>query len=286
MFKFLKDYFLYKYKKILILYNSFFYKNIFKSNKNFDEIIKKNRAFLSQEGSFISSIDFQKNDYGVNESIKNTINNEINYLPINTDLIIYLILKNIKSNCKYLEIGASVLKNFMQVNNALTNSNLFIYDINPVNPKYKKDFVDLNKNSNIQESNQKNKLMYFKGDLFNFDNLNSFNKNKYVDKFNFIYSDALHTPEAIYFEYKELISNNLDNKFIIYYDDLDFKGMSNAFQKIFNELKINHVDIEACTFYINGWVGQNERPHKNGIITNLSLISQIKELRLLKTKIL
>ena len=83
-----------------------------------------------------------------------------------------------------------------------------------------------------------------------------------------------------------MISNNLDNKFIIYYDDLDFKGMSNAFQKIFNELKINHGDIEACTFYINGWVGQNERPHKNGIITNLSLISQIKELRLLKTKIL
>ena len=58
------------------------------------------------------------------------------------------------------------------------------------------------------------------------------------------------------------------------------------FKKIFYELKINFNDLKAYTFYINGWVGQNERPHKNGIITNLPLTSQIKDLKLMKTKIL
>mgnify|MGYP005993019791 FL=1 len=89
MYKFLKDYIIYKYKKFLILYSGFYYKYLFTSNKNINEIIELNRKFLTQEGSFISSIDFSKNDYGVNESIKNTIDKQINYLPTNTDLIIY-----------------------------------------------------------------------------------------------------------------------------------------------------------------------------------------------------
>ena len=285
MYKFLKDYIIYKYKKFLILYSGFYYKYLFTSNKNLNEIIELNRKFLTQEGSFISLIDFSKNDYGVNESIKNTIDKQINYLPTNTDLIIYLISKNIKNNCKYLEIGASVLKNFMQVNNLLTNAELFIYDINPINPKYQNEFFNLNKNSNSQKFNGKNKLLYYKGDLFNTDDLNNFKENTYVNKFNFIYSDALHTAEAIESEYKELISSNLSDKFIIYYDDLDFRGMTGAFEKILNDVKINYEGVEACTFYINGWVGQNERPHKNGIITNLPIIPQIKDLKLFKMKI-
>ncbi len=286
MYKFIKDYFIYKFKKLLILYNSFYYKYIFKSNTNFNKIIKQNREFLTQEGSFISSIDFRNNDYGIGESIKITIDNKINFFPINTDLIIYLILKNIKNNCKYLEIGASVLKNFMQVNNSLSNSDLYIYDLNPVNPKYKNEFLDLNKKSDSEKNNTQNKLMYFRGDLFNLNDLSNFKDHSYVDKFNFIYSDALHTPEAIYREYKDLISSSLSDKFIIYYDDLDIKGMTDMFKKIFYDLKINFNDLNAYTFYINGWVGQNERPHKNGIITNLPLTSQIKDLKLMRTKIL
>ena len=286
MYKFLKDYIIYKFKKFLTFYSSFYYKYFFKSNKNLNEIIKLNRKFLTEEGSFISSIDFSKNDYGVNESIKNTIDKKINNLPTNTDLIIYLILQNIRKNCKYLEIGASVLKNFMQVNNLLTNAELLIYDINPVNPKYQNEFVNLNKNSNSQKLNGKNKLLYYKGDLFNRDDLNYFKENTYVDKFNFIYSDALHTAAAIESEYKELISNILSDKFIIYYDDLDFKSMTGAFEKILNDIRTNYEDVEACTFYINGWVGQNERPHKNGIITNLPIIPQINDLKLFKKKVI
>ncbi len=286
MYKFIKDYFIYKFKKLLILYNNFYYKYIFKSNTNFNKIIKQNREFLTQEGSFISSIDFRNNDYGIGESIRITIDNKINFFPINTDLIIYLILKNMKNNCKYLEIGASVLKNFMQVNNSLSNSDLYIYDLNPVNPKYKNEFLDLNKKSDTEKNNTQNKLMYFRGDLFNLNDLSNFKDHSYVDKFNFIYSDALHTPEAIYCEYKDLISSSLSDKFIIYYDDLDVKGMTDMFKKIFYDLKINFNNLNAYTFYINGWVGQNERPHKNGIITNLPLTSQIKDLKLMRTKIL
>ena len=61
--------------------------------------------------------------------------------------------------------------------------------------------------------------------------------------------------------------------------------MTGAFEKILNDVKINYKDVEACTFYINGWVGQNERQHKNGIITNLPIIPQINDLKLLKMKV-
>lgn len=286
MYKFIKDYLVYKLKKFLILFNTFYYKYFFNSNNEFDEIIRKNRIFLIEEGSFTELIDYSLNDYGVNEGIKKTLDRNLNDLPINTDLIIYFILKNFDVGFKYLEIGASVLKNFMQVNNSIKNSQLFVYDINPVNPKYKDEFIDLNQVSKFQNADSNNKLMYFKGDIFDNIDIKSFINNKNVEKFNFIYSDALHTPEAIFIEYEHLISNNLSDNFIIYYDDLDFEGMMGGFQKIYNDLKSKSENIKACTFLINGWVGQNERPHKNGIITNLDLIPQIKELRLLKTKIL
>ena len=47
-------------------------------------------------------------------------------------------LSNKKIN--YLEIGVSVMKNFMQIDNYLVGSNLVAYDINPVVPKYENDF--------------------------------------------------------------------------------------------------------------------------------------------------
>ena len=54
-----------------------------------------------KEGDFISSINF-KGQLGLMKVLKNTIKNEINDLPINMnpDDYIYLILKNVKSNCK------------------------------------------------------------------------------------------------------------------------------------------------------------------------------------------
>ena len=57
-------------------------------------------------------------------------------------------------------------------------------------------------------------------------------KQEFPDKFDFIFSDALHTPEAIRSEYELIIKDSLAENFIIYYDDLDFIGLEEEFSKI------------------------------------------------------
>jgi len=45
------------------------------------------------------------------------------------------------------------------------------------------------------------------------------NFNDFINfKFNLIFSDALHTPEGVWSEYKNIISENLDNEFILFFD--------------------------------------------------------------------
>ena len=82
-------------------------------------------------------------------------------------------------------------------------------------------------------------MIYFKGSvlaLTTLKSLNQFLKNK----FDFVFSDALHEPHAVNSEYQLIIKNNLNENFLIYYDDLDFEGLE-------AELKILKKDLENST---------------------------------------
>ena len=61
------------------------------------------------------------------------------------------------------------MKNFMQIDNYLVDSNLIAYDINPVVPKYENDFKlsesSNRSNSKIYHNKTKNNLSYFMGSV-------------------------------------------------------------------------------------------------------------------------
>jgi hypothetical protein len=114
-----------------------------------------------------------------------------------------------------------------------------------------------------------NNIHYFKGNVLSESDAQEFKENLNI-KFDLIFSDALHIPDAVLSEFANIITPNLSDEFTIYYDDLDFPGLENTFFDIFNDLK-SLDKVYATTFYIYGWMGQYEKVHKNGIISTHNL---------------
>ena len=265
--------FKYRYKKLIfvlvvkvqLLYLLAFY--YFNRNEELFKIITKNRHYLKTINKFLPEVHYSQNDYGVQRRIYNNLEKEIVRVPTYSDFLIFLINKLFKKNINYLEIGVSVLKNYLQINNGISDSNIVGFDINEINPNFK----NLNK---IQKNN--NNLMYFKGSVLNKDDAKIFN-DFFVEEFDLIFSDALHEPEAIRSEFELIIKDNLKQKFLIYYDDLDFAGIEEELEKIRKDLE-NHIDqkINFYTLKIYGWIGQNEKLHKNGILTTYDLEDFLK----------
>jgi len=289
------DYHFNKYKNYFVRTYQGFITNILKFflNQDLKKIILLNRKYLKNTGSFLSENEFKNNDYGMDSKIFHNLDKEIKEYPTYTDLLIFTssYLKSKKIN--YLEIGASVLKNFMQIDNYIENSNLVAFDINSIVPKYKENFSILqeeNRTSKIFSANTKNSLFYFEGSILNDEDITHFND--FFDmKFNIIFSDALHTPEGILSEYENIISEKIDEEFILYFDDLDFPGLEETAIKVFNDLKQKNSNLYLTTFKVYGWVGQHEKMHKNGIISNYNFYDIFKSnkiylpsLKLIKAK--
>ena len=144
MIKYIKYIYIFKFKKkilklVWIIVAKFYLQN---NSKNVKEIIKKNRKHLAKQVDLISLDEYSKNNYGIPKKNYHLINKPINNNLINIDLIVY-ILKNMNlAKINYLEIGASVLKTFMTINNSVSNINQTAYDINPLIKKYDKNFYD------------------------------------------------------------------------------------------------------------------------------------------------
>lgn len=249
-----------------------FYKN--KKNELFNTIIPNNRKLLSGFKYFLSPTEYEKNDYGIQKRIYKDLNKPINNYPTYSDLICLLCKINFSNSLNYLEIGSSVLKNFLQIKNSIENSNLIAYDINEINPDLKDTFYE-NKNQNTTK--------YFKGDVLNEEDTKDF-KNIIKLKFNIIFSDALHEPEAVYSEYENIYKNLLEDKFIIYYDDLDFPEIKKTVKKIRMDLLKSNKTVNFYTFKVYGWIGQYEKMHLNGILTNINLKEALKDFKLYQFK--
>ena len=241
-------------------------------SKKIMNVIKTNRIFLSTSENFLTEQNYEKNDYGIPLHIYKKINKKINNRLTYSDLVPVLLRFLKKENIKYLEIGVSVLKNYMQINNQIKNATLVAYDINKPVDVYKKLFNKVNNlNPKLKYSDTAdNNLYYFQGDVLDKEDTSSFITLLNL-KYDFVMSDAMHTKKGIISEFDNIIKNQLEEIFILYYDDLDFPGLQEAAYENYVKLLSQDENLNFYTFWISGWVGQHEKMHKNGIISNLDI---------------
>lgn len=245
------------------------------------EPIRTNRATLQSVNNWIDEEAFARSyfQYGVPGFLKPVINKPIGNAPTYTDVMV-LLAKRYFQQLNYLEIGVSVGKNFFQLLNALDSARFSALDIEEINPvlagKLSKGAktewdtppgsIKKNKSSLSAFQYKSNTVSYLSGDVWD---TNSWAKLE-GNKFNLVFSDALHTPKAILFEFEMLVKYGLlADKFVIVWDDLVGK-MTNSFFKIFRKYNKVYQVKDIYLLEINGWVGQNEGPHSVGIISNFA----------------
>lgn len=266
--------------------------NIFQSNKkpkrispfkkeDMLEYINKNREILSSIDNWIDDKAFSESffKYGVPDYIKKDINKKINTDITYSDIIVYIANKYLQK-VNYLEIGVSVGKNFLQVMRSCPNlANIYGFDIENINPVLEKQLslIAEEKWNTLPNSIKKDKsslkkytsgkvpsINYISGDVWDENNWAKMGNSH----FNLIFSDALHTPEAIIFEFEMLVKYNLcAEKFVIIWDDI-VGGMQDAFFEIYKKY---NKEFNAKEYYLiktNGWIGQYEEEHSIGIISN------------------
>ena len=242
-------------------------------------LVKINRETLQQIDNWIDDKAFAASwfNYGVPDFIKAVINKPIGDELTYTDLMLRVAEKYF-DRVNYLEIGVSVGKNFFQLLRALPRAELTGFDIEEINPVLerqlqpvdKKEWATPAKSIKKQLSSLKTysfgdkKVAYLSADVWDeasWERLQG-------QKFNIVFSDALHTPKAILFEFKMLEKYGLlDNKFVIVWDDLVGK-MQQSFYKIIRQYNKVYGIRDIYLLSVNGWVGQHEGPHSVGIISN------------------
>jgi hypothetical protein len=242
--------------------------------------IRINRESLQLIDNFIDEEAFARSyfQYGVPGILMPLINKPIDDTPTYTDLMTF-IAKKYFDKVNYLEIGVSVGKNFFQMLHGLHNAQLTGIDIEEINPVIEKKLDagtrtewatpagSIKKNaSSLKTYTFGNKnVNYLSADVWDANSWAKLEGNKY----NIVFSDALHTPKAILFEFEMLYKYRLlDERFIIVWDDLVGK-MRNSFFKIIRKYNEVYQIKDIYLLEVNGWVGQHEgTAHSVGIISN------------------
>jgi hypothetical protein len=219
--------------------------------------------------------------YGLPENRRHLIDTEIPDEITYTDAILYL-SRFLKKRPTYLELGVSVGKNFLQVANALKGSALFGFDVEDINPTLEAFFSKLGRvewetNGDSEKKGKssctayrylpnQNSINYVSGDVFD--------EKSWVrlsgTRFNLVFSDAFHSPEALLHEQTMLTKYDLldPDEFILVWDDLT-GPMENAFEQIWTDLRrrFNLSRSSKVRLLLNGWLGL--RVHEVGLIMRL-----------------
>lgn len=239
-------------------------------NKNYQQIMNENRNFLNSVDTFLTKEQFNSVDYGIPLKLFEHIDKPFNSYHTYSDLLVFMANYFDKRDFNYLEIGVSVMKNYFQMANQLENAKISGFDNNAINPNFI-DLFDKEAEHLFTSEYNNNNLSYFMGDL-----LDKNHTSKFLEKgikYDLIFSDALHTKEGVMSEYNNIIKDSLADNFILYFDDLDFPDLLDASKEIYYDLQNNYQKLEFYTFDINGWVGQHEKFHKNGFITNTKIMN-------------
>lgn len=247
-------------------------------------ISSQNRLVLNSVSQWLSEEKAKGSyyNYGVPETIRDLLDLEVGDEITYTDLMLYY--TNSLNKKEYLELGVSVGKNFLQVASYFENTTLTGFDIEDINTPLENRFTYLDK---VEWASQpaslrkdcstlkkfqynSNSINYLAGDIWD---ENSWSKLK-GSKFNIIFSDALHDPKALLWEYEMIKKYQLlDKDFIFMWDDLN-NGLEESFKTIAIDLKKDRSLDNKSTYLIkvNGWLGKNY-PHKHdiGIVSNIAL---------------
>jgi len=217
--------------------------------------------------------------YGINSDVEPLLNLPLGLECTHTDLLAYY-GATLNGRCKYLEIGVSVGKTFWQILHACAPCECWGFDIEEINPALKKHFVEVSRIewqgppdsikktpssiSRFTHPSSGGSIVYVCGDVFDkraWELLGGQN-------FNLILSDALHTPEALDFEWRQMAAFNIfdPKEIVIMWDDLDGKMRDWFYARrsmIARQLAIGVKNVD--TDFVNGWLGRREFPHRLGL---------------------
>jgi len=258
--------------------------------KRLDAVIRQNRQALAAvpdwlPAGLVANSVFR---YGVNPDVEPLLNLPLDGDCTHTDLLAYF-GQTAREPLKYLELGVSVGKTFWQVLNTCAPAECWAFDIEEMNPALKSRLVEQSRQewSGPPDSIKKtpssisrfvhpatgNTVVYICADIFDpkaWQLLAGQN-------FNLVLSDALHTPEALAFEWKQMTTANIFNprEAVIMWDDLD-GGMRDWFHS-HRPAMAAHFGIgleKVGTLYMNGWLGRREFPHRLGLALKKSAAGQ------------
>jgi len=261
-------------------------------------IIKFNRETLKSVNNWINIEDWNIPNslfnYGLPGCVFHLINLPIDENKTEVDMICNYLIDVSKLNNKihYLEIGVSVGKTFYQIiefskiflNNIteITFSCIDIEKINPIfedildNKYHQKIRMQIPKDETLIHSIKTNDNSITKWDNIIYYEADEFDKNIWMNmknKYNFVFSDALHDPVALTHEYENLKKYNLldEEGFIYCFDDLENETnqpMWNSVNAIYDNIKKSYplLNVTLEHFVVNGWIGQYEHPHNFGVI--------------------
>ena len=256
-----------------------------KAAKFFDQrqlrgIHEANRASLSKIKCWITD-DVRRSSifqYGLPDSIRHLIDLDIGSGVTYSDALASL-AGRLRKPVRYLEIGVSVGKNFWQMTQRLHDAQLLGFDIEEINPTLREQFVtgpvrtwptmpdSLRRNDSsltgLTRAGSTNRIRYLSGDVFDDASWEQLRG----EKFNLIFSDAFHSPDALLREQDMLAKHGLldDDELIMAWDDLE-GGMRDAFESICRRLTRERRGTR-CTRFVapfKGWLGDNWGNHPVG----------------------
>lgn len=256
---------------------------VIKDRNKLSEHISFNRRSVKNIESWMPDMQASYFNYGIPDEIKDLIDKPINEEPTYTDLITYFSSRF--KEIDYLEMGVSVGKNFLPVTMSIQKGTSTAFDIEDINPILANQFsfVEVKKSwpapaNSIRKRDAR--LSSFKHYDVTVDYLAAdiYDENAWKAlagrKFNVIFSDALHDPKALLFEYQMLLKYDLLAKdFMIFWDDLH-GAMLESFKSIAAQIKRKRLfrKTESKLVAVNGWLGQNY-PHKHpvGIVSTFKI---------------
>lgn len=192
--------------------------------------------------------------------------------------------RNLRKNAKYLELGVSVGKTFWQVMLSRPDIECWGFDIEEINPVLMRhlqldsrdEWPALNGSprkapSSISRfTNRKTgqRVVYICADIFDARAWKLLENGM----FNLVLSDALHTPEALDYEWTQMVTGRLfsPKEIVIMWDDLDGDMRVWFERQKPNIATVLSTDLENVgTFFMNGWLGRKEFPHRLGLALKL-----------------
>jgi len=245
------------------------------------EIISENRRAVSLVNDWLPAglIENSVFRYGVTPEVQPLLNLPLDNECCQADLLAYY-GRTFDRRLKYLELGVSVGKTLWQILNTCAPCECWAFDIEEINPVLKEHFAldareewpsrpeSIKKTpssiSRFTHQPTGSRLTYICADIFDERGW----KLLAGGGFNLILSDALHTPQALDFEWTQMTRSNIFDPqgAVIMWDDLD-GAMRDWFRAkrpaIAGRLRVNLDRVN--TLFLNGWLGGREYPHWTGL---------------------